>query len=79
MTDSPTLSMRTVVIEPRRGGFSLGLREIREYRDLLYFFYFFAWRDIRIRYKQSALGASRAFLQPLMATLVFSIFFGRWR
>jgi lipopolysaccharide transport system permease protein len=45
-----------------------------EYRDLLYFL---VWRDIKVRYKQTALGAAWAILQPVLATVVFSIFFGR--
>jgi lipopolysaccharide transport system permease protein len=52
----------------------LGLQEIWEYRDLLYFL---VWRDIKVRYKQTALGAAWAILQPVLATSVFSVFFGR--
>lgn len=66
--------MPTVVIEPRRVGGSLGLKELWEYRDLLYFF---AWRDVKVRYKQTALGAAWAVLQPVMSTVVFSVFLGR--
>ena len=50
------------------------LSELWEYRDLLYFL---VWRDIKVRYKQTALGAAWAILQPVLATVVFSIFFGR--
>ena len=53
---------------------SLGLKELWEYRELLYFL---AWRDIKIRYKQTALGVSWAILQPFMTMVVFTIFFGR--
>jgi lipopolysaccharide transport system permease protein len=45
-----------------------------EYRDLLYFL---VWRDVKVRYKQTVLGAAWAILQPVLATIVFSIFFGR--
>ena len=50
------------------------LRDLWEYRELLYFL---VWRDVKVRYKQTALGIAWAVLQPLMATLIFSIFFGR--
>lgn len=63
-----------ILIEPRRGWASLGLREIWAYRELLYFF---VWRDVRVRYKQTVLGASWAIIQPLFTMLVFSLFFGR--
>lgn len=53
---------------------SLGLSEIWEYRELLYFF---TWRDIKVRYKQTVLGASWAIIQPLFTMIVFSVFFGR--
>lgn len=64
----------TTVIEPPKGFFNLRLDELWEYRDLLYFL---VWRDIKVRYKQTALGATWAVLQPLLATIVFSVFFGR--
>lgn len=55
------------------GRLRLGFREIWEYREL---FYFFTWRDIKVRYKQTFLGAAWAVLQPVIMTLVFSLFFG---
>ena len=61
-------------IEPSRGWISLRLDELWEYRELLYFL---AWRDIKIRYKQTALGAAWAIIQPFFTMVVFSIFFGR--
>jgi lipopolysaccharide transport system permease protein len=61
-------------IEPSRGWASLRLGELWEYRELLYFL---AWRDIKIRYKQTALGVLWAVLQPLLAMLIFALFFGR--
>jgi lipopolysaccharide transport system permease protein len=55
-------------------GLSLDLREIWAYRELLYFL---VWRDVKVRYKQTALGATWAILQPLATMLVFTLFFGR--
>jgi len=63
-----------VTIEPPRGWTTLGLRELWEYRELLYFL---TWRDIKVRYKQTALGAAWAIIQPLSTMIVFSLFFGR--
>ncbi len=53
---------------------NLGLRELWQYREL---FYFFTWRDIKVKYKQTALGFVWAVLQPLAMMLIFSVFFGR--
>jgi lipopolysaccharide transport system permease protein len=64
----------TVLIEPTRGWTSLRLRDVWEYRELLYFL---VWRDVKVRYKQTALGAAWAILQPLLAMVVFTIFFGK--
>lgn len=61
-------------IQPSRGWLSLNFRELWEYRDLLYIL---IWRDIKIRYKQTLLGAAWAILQPVMTMVVFSIFFGK--
>jgi len=63
-----------VVIEPTRRLAALRLRELWAYRELLYFL---VWRDVKVRYKQTALGAAWAILQPLMTAAVFTIFFGR--
>jgi homopolymeric O-antigen transport system permease protein len=73
MTAAAAINPQTVIIEPRRR-LELRLREVWEYRDLLYFL---IWRDIKVRYKQTALGALWAILQPLLATIVFTLFFGR--
>lgn len=64
----------TIRIERSSGWVSLKLRELYEYRELLFFF---TWRDIKVRYKQTALGAAWAIIQPVMTMLVFSLFFGR--
>src|SRR5215469_8131632 len=61
-------------IEPSRGWVSLGLRELWSYRELIYFF---IWRDIKVRYKQTILGGAWAILQPFLTMLIFSLFFGR--
>lgn len=60
-------------LEPSRGWVSLKLRELWEYRELLYFL---TWRDIKVRYKQTVLGAAWAIIQPFMTMIVFSLFFG---
>ena len=61
-------------IEPSKGWVSLKLAEVWEYRELLYFL---TWRDIKVRYKQTILGAAWAIIQPLMIMVIFSLFFGR--
>lgn len=61
-------------IRPARGWIALDLKELWEYRDLLYFF---VWRDIKVRYKQTILGVSWAIIQPFFTMVVFSVFFGR--
>jgi lipopolysaccharide transport system permease protein len=63
-----------VVLKPTKGLTALWLRDMWEYRELLYFL---TWRDIKVRYKQTVLGAAWAILQPLLTMVVFSIFFGR--
>src|ERR1700684_2435844 len=61
-------------IGPSRGWFDLNLGEFWHARELNYFF---VWRDIKVRYKQTAIGGAWAVLQPVMTMLVFSLFFGR--
>ena len=61
-------------ILPRRGWRIIDLRELWAHRELLLFL---CWRDVKVRYKQTALGAAWAVLQPLMTMIVFSIFFAR--
>lgn len=62
------------VISPSRNLLSLNLRDLWEYRELLYFL---VWRDIKVRYKQTVIGAGWAVLQPFLTMLVFSVFFGK--
>ncbi len=61
-------------IEPSRGWVALKLNELWDYRELVYFL---IWRDVKVRYKQTALGAAWAIVQPFFTMLVFSLFFGR--
>jgi len=64
----------TIVIKPSRGWRIINWRELWEYRELLYFF---VWRDVKVRYKQTVLGAAWAILQPFLTMVVFSLLFGR--
>lgn len=61
-------------IEATRGWASLKLAELWEYRELIYFF---TWRDIKVRYKQTVLGALWAIIQPFFTMLIFTLFFGK--
>ncbi len=70
--DDPDLPV--TVIRPSSGWVPLKLRELWSYRELLYFL---VWRDVKVRYKQTALGAAWAIIQPFFTMLVFSLFFGR--
>ena len=70
----PDISLQHLRIEPSRGWAALRLDDLWRYRELLYFL---VWRDIKIRYKQTALGASWAVIQPFVTMIVFSIFFGK--
>ena len=70
----PVDDMPVLRIEPSHGWVSLRLRELWEYRELLYFL---TWRDIKVRYKQTVLGAAWAIIQPFFTMVVFSLFFGR--
>jgi lipopolysaccharide transport system permease protein len=63
----------TVEIQPNKGLFHLELKAVWEYRELLYFL---IWRDVKVRYKQTAIGAGWAILQPLMTTMIFTVIFG---
>lgn len=63
-----------IIIEPGTGWPALRLREVWEFRDLLYFL---VWREIKVRYKQTALGVAWAMIQPLFTMVVFTLFFGR--
>lgn len=73
MTSTTRLSSEVLILRPSRGWGSLNLGELWAYRELIYFL---TWRDIKVRYKQTALGASWAILQPFLSMVVFTIFFG---
>jgi lipopolysaccharide transport system permease protein len=64
-----------VVIEPRRGWQAIGFPELWRYRELVYFL---VWRDVKVRYKQTVIGAAWAILQPVFTMVIFSIIFGRF-
>lgn len=72
MSDTPS-STSILRIRPSRGLFSLGLAEMWQYRELLYFF---AWRDIKVKYKQTLLGMSWAVIGPVIHTAIFVLIFG---
>ncbi len=67
-------STPSFVIRPTKGWHFLDIRELWEYRELIYFL---TWRDIKVRYKQTAVGVAWAVLQPLAMMVVFTLFFGR--
>ena len=74
MSLAPAADAPALVIEPRPGWRAFDLAELWAYRELLYFL---VWRDIKVRYKQTVLGAAWAILQPLATAVVFTLFFGR--
>jgi lipopolysaccharide transport system permease protein len=65
----------TLRIEPTRGFFKLDLAAVWEYRELLFFL---VWRDVKVRYKQTIIGAAWAILQPLMTMIIFTVIFGNF-
>jgi lipopolysaccharide transport system permease protein len=67
-------SLPTFSIDPPNSWAAIGFRELWDYRELLYFL---TWRDVKVRYKQTALGAAWAIIQPFFMMVVFSLFFGR--
>jgi lipopolysaccharide transport system permease protein len=67
-------SEHVTIIEPGKGLAIPNLKELWQYRELLYFL---IWRDVKVRYKQTALGASWAIIQPFFTMVIFSLFFGR--
>ncbi len=73
-TAGPALPLPHYRVRPARGWVPLAMGEIWEFRELLYFL---VWRDVKVRYKQTVLGAAWAVLQPLATMVVFSLFFGR--
>lgn len=72
---APFLDERETVIRPSRGWASLDLAELWEYRQLLYYL---VWRDVKIKYKQTAIGAAWVLLQPLLTSAIFTLVFGHF-
>jgi homopolymeric O-antigen transport system permease protein len=70
----PVNTAATVRIEPLGRFLAFDLRETWDYRELLYFF---VWRDVKVRYSQTAIGVAWVVLQPLLSMSVFTLFFGR--
>lgn len=71
---APTSVLPRMVLRPSRGWVPINLGELWSYRELLYFL---TWRDIKVLYKQTVLGAAWAIIQPFVTMVVFTIFFGR--
>ncbi len=65
----------TVYLQPARGWIALNLADLWAYRELIYFL---TWRDIKVRYKQAALGVGWAIIQPLVTMVIFSVIFGEF-
>lgn len=63
------------MIKPSRGWVALNLKDLWKYRELVYFL---IWRDIKVRYKQAALGVAWAIIQPIMTMVIFSVVFGKF-
>src|SRR4029079_12800793 len=74
LRSGPPRDSSHVRIQSSPGWVSIDLKELWRYRELICFF---AWRDIKVRYKQTVLGAAWAIIQPLFTMVVFSVFFGR--
>lgn len=71
--DQTSSARRAITVQQSTGWVSVRPRELWDYREL---FFFLTWRDIKVRYKQTALGAAWAVLQPFLTMVVFSLFFG---
>ena len=69
-----TIHSAPLIIKPHQGWTGIDLKELFQYRELLFFL---IWRDIKVRYKQTVLGALWAILQPFLTMVVFTIFFGQ--
>lgn len=65
----------SAIIQPRKRLFQLNLRDVWQYRELLYFL---VWRDVKVRYKQTAIGAAWAIFQPLITMVIFTLLFGKF-
>jgi lipopolysaccharide transport system permease protein len=74
-SEAQSSSLPFICIEPSSGWFSLNLRELWAYRELLYFL---IWRDVKVRYKQTAIGAAWAVLQPFLTMVIFGMVFKKF-
>ena len=73
-TFSATSAPPITIIEPSSGWAPVKLRELWEFREVLYFL---VWRDIKVRYRQTLIGTAWAVIQPFLTMVVFTVFFGR--
>jgi lipopolysaccharide transport system permease protein len=71
---NPAVDIPLIRIRPSSDGLASGLKELWQYRELLYFL---VWRDVKVRYKQTAIGAAWAIIQPLMTMIIFTLIFAR--
>jgi lipopolysaccharide transport system permease protein len=72
---SPAVDIPVIRIRPSSDRLANGLKELWQYRELLYFL---IWRDVKVRYKQTAIGAAWAIIQPLMTMIIFTMVFGKF-
>lgn len=75
LTSANISTAPVIVIQPSKSLFHLDLRSVWQYRELLYFL---VWREVKVRYKQTAIGAAWAIFQPLMTMLIFTVVFGNF-
>src|SRR5580698_5266928 len=73
-TQAAGIAVSVLRIAPPAGWFDLDLSEFWHAREIMYFY---VWRDLKVRYKQTAIGGAWAVLQPFLTMLVFSLFFGK--
>lgn len=69
------MSDELTLIKPSRGWVALNLKDLWKYRELVYFL---IWRDVKVRYKQAALGVAWAIIQPILTMVIFSVVFGKF-
>jgi lipopolysaccharide transport system permease protein len=74
-SESKTIDLPFIRIEPTGNRLTLRLKELWEYRELLYFL---VWRDVKVRYKQTAIGAAWAVIQPLLTMVIFTLVFDKF-
>ena len=72
---SPFETPSFIRIEPGRSWSALNVKELWDFRELLYFL---VWRDVKVRYKQTAIGAAWSIIQPLLTMIVFTVVFGKF-